>query len=66
MVFKPGVRKDVLRIHEIFYLNDNCNTVPLIKMFLVLFCACRTAYIFRDNAKKFTSVDLSYKYVKLF
>ena len=35
-------------------------------MFLVLFCSRRTAYIVRDNAKKFTSVGLSYKGVILF
>ena len=34
-------------------------------MFLVLFCSCGTAYNARDNAKKFTSVDLSYKDVIL-
>ena len=34
-------------------------------VFLVLFCS-RTAYIVRDNAKKFTSVGLSYKGVILF
>ena len=36
------------------------------KLFLVPFCSRRTAYIVRDNAKKFTSVDLSYKGVILF
>ena len=36
------------------------------KVFLVLFCSRRTAYIVRDNAKKFTSVALSYKDVILF
>ena len=30
-------------------------------MFLVLFCSHHTAYIVRDNAKKLTSVGLSYK-----
>ena len=35
-------------------------------MFLVLFCSRRTAYIVRGNAKKFTSVGLSYKGVVLF
>ena len=35
-------------------------------MFLVLFCSRSTAYIVRDNAKKFTSVGLSYKDVTLF
>ena len=30
------------------------------------FCSRRTAYIVRDNAKKFTPVDLSYKDVILF
>ena len=35
-------------------------------MFLVLFCSRRTAYIVRDNSKKFTSVGLSYKGVILF
>ena len=35
-------------------------------MFLVLFCSRRTAYNIRDNAKKFTSVGLSYKGVILF
>ena len=35
-------------------------------MFLVRFCSRRTAYIVRDNAKKFTSVGLSYKDVILF
>ena len=35
-------------------------------MFLVLFCSRHTAYIVRDNAKKFTSVGLSYKGVTLF
>ena len=35
-------------------------------MFLVQFCSRRTAYIVRDNAKKFTSVGLSYKDVILF
>ena len=35
-------------------------------MFLVLFCSRRTAYIVRNNAKKFTSVGLSYKGVILF
>ena len=35
-------------------------------MFLVLFCSRRTAYIVRDNVKKFTSVGLSYKHVILF
>ena len=35
-------------------------------MFLVLFCSLRAAYIVRDNAKKFTSVGLSYKGVILF
>ena len=34
--------------------------------FLVLFYSLRTAYIVRDNAKKFTSVGLSYKDVILF
>ena len=36
------------------------------KVFLVLFSSPRTAYIVRDNAKKFTSVGLSYKDVTLF
>ena len=36
------------------------------KAFLVLFCSRRTAYIVRDNAKKFTSVGLTYKGVVLF
>ena len=36
------------------------------RVFLVLFCSRRTAYIVGDNAKKFTSVDLSYKDVILF
>ena len=36
------------------------------KVFLVLFCSRRAAYIVRDNAKKFTSVGLSYKGVILF
>ena len=31
-----------------------------------MFCSRRTAYIVRDNAKKFTSVGLSYKDVILF
>ena len=31
------------------------------KVFLVLFCSRRTAYKVTDNAKKFTSVGLSYK-----
>ena len=31
------------------------------KVFLVLFCSRRTAYIVGDNAKKITSVGLSYK-----
>ena len=35
-------------------------------MFLILFCSRRTAYIVRDNAKKFTSVGLSNKGVILF
>ena len=35
-------------------------------VFLVLFCSRRTAYIVRDNAKKFISVGLSYKDVILF
>ena len=35
-------------------------------MSLALFCSRRTAYIIRDNAKKITSVGLSYKDVKLF
>ena len=35
-------------------------------MFLILFCSCRTAYIVRGNAKKITSVHLSYKGVILF
>ena len=35
-------------------------------MFVVLFCSHRTAYIVRDNAKKFTSVGLSYKDAILF
>ena len=35
-------------------------------MFLVLFCSRVTAYIVRDNAKKFTSVDLSCKGIILF
>ena len=35
-------------------------------MFLVLFCSRRTAYIVKDNAKKFTSVGLSYKGVILY
>ena len=35
-------------------------------MFPVLFCSRRTAYIVRDNAKKFTSIGLSYKGVILF
>ena len=35
-------------------------------MFLVLFCSRRTDYIVRNNAKKFTSVGLSYKGVILF
>ena len=30
------------------------------------FCSRRTAYIVRDNAKKFTSVGLSYKDVIIF
>ena len=34
--------------------------------FFVLFCSRRTAYNVRDNAKKFLSVGLSYKYAKLF
>ena len=36
------------------------------RVFLVLFCSRRTAYIVRDNAKKFRSVVLSYKGVILF
>ena len=36
------------------------------KVFLVLFCTHSIAYIVRDNAKKFTSVGLSYKGVILF
>ena len=36
------------------------------KVFLVLFCSRLTAYIVRDNAKKITSVGLSYKEVILF
>ena len=36
------------------------------KVFLVLVCSRRTAYIVRDNAKTFTSVDLSYKNAILF
>ena len=35
-------------------------------MFLVLFFSRRTAYIVRDNTKKFKSVGLSYKDVILF
>ena len=35
-------------------------------VFLVLFCSCRTAYIVRDNAKKFTSEGLPNKDVILF
>ena len=35
-------------------------------MFILLFCSSRTAYIVRDNAKKITSVGLSYKGVILF
>ena len=35
-------------------------------MFLVLFWPRRTAYVVRDNAKKCTSVGLSYKDVILF
>ena len=38
-------------------------------MFLVLFCSRRTAYSVRDNAKKFTSVCLSYNdviFLKIF
>ena len=35
-------------------------------MFLVLFCSRCTAYIVRDNAKKFTLVGLSYKGIILF
>ena len=35
-------------------------------MFLVLFCSRHTAYIIRDDAKKFTSEGLSYKGVILF
>ena len=35
-------------------------------MFLVLFCSRRTAYIVRDDAKKITSVGLSYRGVILF
>ena len=36
------------------------------KVFLVLFCSLHTAYIVRDNAKKITSVGISYKVVILF
>ena len=36
------------------------------KVFLVLFCSQRTAYIVKDNAKTITSVGLSYKDVILF
>ena len=36
------------------------------KKFLVLFCSRRTAYIVRDNEKKFISVGLSNKDVTLF
>ena len=36
------------------------------KVFLVLFCSRRTAYIVRDNAKKFTSVGISYMGLILF
>ena len=35
-------------------------------MFVVLFCSHRTAYIVRDNVKKFTSVGLFYMDVILF
>ena len=35
-------------------------------MFLVLFYSGHTAYIVRDNAKKFTTVGLSYNDVTLF
>ena len=35
-------------------------------MFLFLFCSRRTAYIVRDNAKKFTSVGISYMGLTLF
>ena len=34
-------------------------------MFLVLFCSRSAAYIVVDNAKKFTSVGLCYRYVIL-
>ena len=36
------------------------------KVFLVLLCSRRTAYIVRDSVEKFTSVGLSYKGVILF
>ena len=37
-----------------------------VKVFLVLFCSRRTAYIVRDNEKKCISVGLSNKNVTLF
>ena len=39
--------------------------VSLEKGVSCLFCSCHTAYIVRDNAKKFTSVGLSYKDVNI-
>ena len=36
------------------------------KRCFILFCSSHTAYIVKDNAKKFTSVGLSYKDVILF
>ena len=36
------------------------------RFFFVVFCSRRTAYIFRGNAKKFTSVGISYNDVILF
>ena len=58
-----GGWKDQIFFYTIWGLNL---IVFSAKVFLVLFCSRRTAYIVRDNAKKFTSVGISYMGLILF
>ena len=59
-------RRERLKGH-ICYTTWGLNLIVFLeKGFLVLFCSRRSAYIVRDNAKKFTSVGLSFKDVIFF
>ena len=56
------------RPHIVYIYNVRSKIDSFLRKGCFLFCFClrRTAYVVRDNAKKFTSVGLSYKDVILF